>query len=288
MALKAPLTTTIRECRAWVTTAREGGRRIAFVPTMGALHEGHLSLVDRARAVADRVVLSVFVNPLQFGPAEDYAAYPRDLERDLELAGERDVDLVFAPSRDEMFPAPPLTRVTMRAVTEGLEGAARPGHFDGVLTVVAKLFHVVLPDVAVFGQKDAQQAAAIRRMVADLAFPVEVLVAPTVREESGLACSSRNAYLSDEEREMARGLYRALEQARAAADGGERDPARIEAAMRQVLAGAKGVELEYVAVVDPERFRPIERLDRTAIAAIAARVGGTRLIDNIVLGSDGR
>lgn len=262
------------------------------MPTMGGLHEGHLSLVDRARAAAEWVVLSVFVNPLQFGPAEDYVGYPRDLERDRELAGARGADLVFAPTPEEMLPAPPLTRVTMREVTEGWEGAARPGHFDGVLTIVAKLFHIVQPDVAVFGQKDAQQAAAVRQMVADLDFPVEILVVPTVREEGGLACSSRNAYLSTDERRRANGLYSALLRARSLAEGGETDPRRIEAAICDALAKEPQIELEYAAVLDPDRFRPIERLDGPAIAAIAARVGRTRLIDNIVLfqeaGSDGR
>ena len=278
---------TVAECRDALAPERRAGRRIGFVPTMGYLHEGHLALVDRARAASDVVVLSIFVNPLQFGPAEDLASYPRDLTRDLALAEGRGIDLVFAPVVGEMIPQPLLTRVTMKVVTERYEGAARPGHFDGVLTIVAKLFHVVQPDVAVFGQKDAQQAAAIRRMVADLDFPIEIVVAPTVREPEGLAFSSRNAYLSEADRREALALSRAVGRAAALAEAGETDAARIEAAMREELERTPAVRVEYAAVVDGERFTPVERLSGPAVAAVAARVGSTRLIDNAGLRTRG-
>jgi pantoate--beta-alanine ligase len=285
--MSASVAATIAECRAAVSAARRAGHRIGFVPTMGALHEGHLSLVDRAREAAGFVVLSIFVNPLQFGPADDFAAYPRDLERDSRLAGERGAALVFAPSVTEMYPSPFVTRVTMREVTEEFEGAARPGHFDGVLTVVAKLFLIVQPDVAVFGQKDAQQAAAVRRLVVDLDFPIEIIVAPTVREADGVACSSRNNFLSEAERRKARGLHRALTRARELADGGETDARRIEAAMRDVLARVPALDVEYAAIVDRDHFQPLERIEVPAVAVVAARVGRTRLIDNVVLEADG-
>lgn len=279
-------TRTREGCRAAVAGARGGGRRIGFVPTMGALHEGHLSLVDRARERSDWVVLSVFVNPLQFGPEEDFERYPRDPDRDARLAAERGVDLVFEPTLEELLPRPLETRVTMNGPTEAFEGAARPGHFDGVLTIVTKLFHVVQPDVAVFGQKDAQQAAAVRRLVRDLDFPVEIVVAPIVRDPDGVALSSRNAYLSKDERESARSLSRSLERARTLVGHGERDAGRVERAMRGVLEETAGVEIEYAAVVDPERFTPVVRIQGPSLAAVAARVGGTRLIDNAILVPD--
>ncbi len=287
--MKAPsLLASIAECRAALAAERRGGDRIGFVPTMGALHAGHLSLLACARATSDCVVLSIFVNPLQFGPAEDYDTYPRDMEKDLRLAGEGGADFVFAPRAAEMFPVPLLTRVTMREVIEDFEGAARPGHFDGVLTVVAKLFNIVQPDVAVFGQKDAQQAAAIRTMTADLDFPVEILVVPTVRDPDGLALSSRNATLSDDERRRAQRLHFALAEAADLAAAGETDPRRLEAAMRSALSEVPGIDVDYVAVVDRDRFRPLDRLDRPALAAVAVRVGRTRLIDNLPLGADDR
>lgn len=278
---------TVVECRAEVAKARNAGRRIGFVPTMGALHEGHLSLVDAAREKSDWVTLSIFVNPLQFLPGEDFDRYPRDLDRDTALAGVRGVDLIFAPAVEEILPRPLLTRVVMEGVVEGFEGAARPGHFDGVLTIVTKLFHIVQPDVAVFGQKDAQQAAAVRRMVADLDFPIQIEVAPTVRDSDGLALSSRNAYLSPEERERARVIPRSLEAARRLVAAGEREGKTIERAMRDVLEGVPGVRVEYAAVVDPDRFVPVDRIEGAAVAAVAARVGSTRLIDGALLEADG-
>jgi pantoate--beta-alanine ligase len=274
---------SIAECRTALAPVRAAGRSIGFVPTMGALHEGHLSLLDRARGLADHVVLSIFVNPTQFDSGADLEAYPRDEARDLELAGGRGADLAFVPAVEEMFPSAPATRVTMRGITDRLEGAARPGHFDGVLTVVAKLFHIVQPDVAVFGMKDAQQAAAVGRMVADLDFPVRLELAPTLREPDGLAASSRNVRLSPAERERALAVPRAVAAAEAAFAAGETRAGAIEAAMREALESAAGVEPEYAAVVGLDDFEPVERIERPSVAAVAARIGGVRLIDNAVL-----
>jgi pantoate--beta-alanine ligase len=270
--------------RAWARAERACGRRIGFVPTMGFLHEGHLRLVDRARDRADRVVLSVFVNPLQFGPGEDFAAYPRDLARDRRLAAARGVDCLFAPDPEAMYPAEPLVRVvpTASPLADTLEGAARPGHFAGVLTVVAKLFHIVEPDVAVFGRKDFQQAMLVRRMAADLDFGLEVDVAPTVRELDGLALSSRNTYLSADERRAALALSRALRAVEQAWRSGEADPQALERRGREVL-NAPGVRPEYLALVD-EALRPVGRADARTVVLVAARVGPARLIDNVVLG----
>ena len=278
---------TIVECQAEVAKARKAGRRIGFVPTMGGLHEGHLSLVDLAREKSDWVVLSIFVNPLQFGPGEDFERYPRDLERDAELAATRDVNLVFAPSVEEMYPRPLAARISMQGIVDEFEGAARPGHFAGVLTVVAKLFHIVAPDIAVFGQKDAQQAAAVRRLVIDLDFPIEILVAPIVRDEDGVALSSRNVYLTPDERRRARSLSRSLEAASSSFEEGERDARKVERVVLDVLEGEAGVEVEYAAVLDPDRFVRIEWIDGPVVVAVAARVGSTRLIDNTILVPNG-
>lgn len=286
--MSAPIVFTIEECRAAIANARTAGRRVALVPTMGALHDGHLSLIDRARERAEMVVVSVFVNPTQFGPDDDFERYPRDLERDARLAGERGAELVFAPAIGEMYPDPLLTRVTMTGITDDYEGASRPGHFDGVLTVVAKLFHIVQPDVALFGQKDAQQAAAVRRMVADLDFPVEIVVSSTIREPDGLALSSRNAYLSPDDRRHALALRAALDRVEALARQGVTEADRLIDAMREELGRHSAVEVDYVALVQPDSFRPIRRLSGPGVAAIAARVDGTRLIDNVVIEADGR
>jgi len=263
--------TELREMRAWSRAEREKGRRIGFVPTMGSLHEGHLRLVDRARDHADRVVLSVFVNPLQFGPQEDFERYPRSLARDRGLAAERDVDCLFVPDTAAMYAAEPLVRISPGPMAETLEGAARPGHFAGVLTVVAKLFHIVEPHLAVFGRKDYQQA-----------LPVEIDVAPTVRELDGLALSSRNAYLDPDQRRAALALSRALRAVEQAWRGGESNPAVLERRGMEVLR-ATGVTPEYLAVVG-EAMRPVKQADARAVVVIAARVGATRLIDNVVLG----
>ena len=274
----------LTDMRAWSRAQRARGDRIAFVPTMGFLHEGHLQLVDRAKARADRVVLSIFVNPLQFGPTEDFATYPRDLARDRALARERGADCLFTPETKAMYPeaSPPVARVVPDAMGDVLEGAIRPGHFTGVLTVVAKLLHVVEPDVAVFGRKDFQQATLIRRMVVDLDVPVEIEVAPTTRELDGLALSSRNAYLTADERRPALALSRALRAVEQAWRGGEANPENLKRRGMEVLA-APGVTPEYLALVD-ESLQPVARASAKTIVLVAARVGATRLIDNVVLG----
>jgi pantoate--beta-alanine ligase len=276
--------TAIADLRAWVRARRGAAERIALVPTMGALHAGHLALVDEARRRADRVVMSLFVNPLQFGPAEDLARYPRDLAGDRALAGSRGVDLLFAPDAGTMYPPGSEVRVVPGPTAERWEGAARPGHFAGVLTVVAKLFHLVEPDVACFGRKDLQQVVLIRQMVRDLDWPLEIAVVPTVREADGLALSSRNRYLSPDERRDALALSRALEEAHAAWRDGERRASQIEARVRAVLAMYPGVRPEYIAITEPTALTPAETVDGGTVIAIASRVGTTRLIDNIVLG----
>ena len=272
---------TVAEVRAFYRNERPRGTTVAFVPTMGALHEGHLSLMRRAREAADLVVVSIFVNPLQFGPGEDYESYPRDEGRDLALVEDEGVNLVFLPAVEQMYPEGAVTTVHVDGpLASTLEGAARPGHFDGVATVVSKLFNVIDPDVAVFGQKDAQQVAVIRRMVRDLSYRTEIVVAPTVREHDGLALSSRNAYLDAGEREAATALYRAL----AAGEEALRDEGieGAEAAMRGVLDDAGGVEPDYAAAVDPYSFGSPGG-DGPVLLAVAARVGRTRLIDNVLV-----
>jgi pantoate--beta-alanine ligase len=271
------------ELRAATDAARASGAGVGFVPTMGALHAGHRALLARARADNAFVVASVFVNPLQFGPAEDLASYPRDRQADLAVLAAEGADLAFLPSEPEMWPAPPEVRLQVGALADRLEGLVRPGHLDGVATVVAKLLHLVGPSRAYFGQKDAQQLAVVRRMVADLAFPNEIVACPTVREPDGLAVSSRNAYLSAAERERATALYRALSAGRAAFQAGERDPAAVEAAARDLLEGAPGVEPAYVALVEQATFEPAKQAEPGQVLATAARVGRTRLIDNVIL-----
>jgi pantoate--beta-alanine ligase len=275
---------SIARLRAWRAAQRAAARRVALVPTMGHLHEGHLALVDEARRRADAVVLSIFVNPLQFGPSEDLERYPRDLPRDRSLSEARGVDALFVPSVDEMYPPGMEIRVAAGETAERWEGAARPGHFTGVLTVVAKLFHLVEPEVACFGQKDIQQLTLLRRMLQDLDWPVALAAVPTVRDPDGLALSSRNVYLSPAERADALSLSRGLRSAEAAWRGGERSAAALEGVVRASLGAAPGVGAEYIAVVEPERLRPVERAAAGTIIAIAARVGGTRLIDNVILG----
>ncbi len=256
---------------------------MALVPTMGALHEGHLSLIDAARESADQVIVSVFVNPTQFGPSEDFAEYPRDLDRDVGLAEGRGADAVFAPPTDEMYPVEQTIWVEPGRLADRLCGLSRPGHFRGVLTVVAKLFAIVEPEVAVFGRKDFQQSVLIRRMVRELGLPVRIVVAPTVREADGLALSSRNAYLSPAERTVALSLSRAIGVARAGFAEGERGVATLEEAVRRVLEEA-GAEVEYAEIVDPEDLERPSEAESRHVCAIAARVGTTRLIDNAPLG----
>ena len=276
-------TTIAPICVPGAGAQHDAGRRIGLVPTMGYLHEGHLALVDEARRRTDAVVLSIFVNPLQFGPREDLARYPRDLPRDRSLALSRGVDALFVPSVEVMYPSGSEVRVTPGETAERWEGAARPGHFTGVLTVVAKLFHLVQPDLACFGQKDIQQLTLIRRMVRDLDWPIELVAGPTVREPDGLALSSRNAYLSADERRQALTLSRALLAAHRSFCEGERETPRLEERMRRVLDAEPGVRVEYIAIVEPEGLSPISTADGKTIVAIAARIGSTRLIDNINL-----
>ena len=276
--------TTVAGIRAWGADQRSAGRRIGFVPTMGFLHEGHLRLVDAARAVSDVVVMSIFVNPLQFGPTEDLARYPRDLPRDRALAAGRGVDALFLPDVSVMYPPGSDTHVVPGAGAARWEGVVRPGHFAGVLTAVAKLFHLVAPDVAVFGQKDAQQAALIRRMVRDLEWPVALVVAPTTRESDGLALSSRNSYLSAAERREAVGLSTALTAAHELWRGGETGSSRLEACARRALEVYPAVRPEYIAVVEPDALAPVERAGAGCLMLIAAGVGATRLIDNVIFG----
>jgi pantoate--beta-alanine ligase len=275
----------IEPLRALLSARRHDGERIALVPTMGALHEGHLALVDRARGLAGCVVMSLFVNPLQFGPSEDFARYPRDRDRDAQLAESRGVDIMFAPQPDELYRPGRAVSVVPTALVSRWEGASRPGHFTGVLTVVAKLFNIVQPDVAIFGQKDIQQATLIRAMVRDLDFPVRIVVAPTVREHDGVALSSRNAYLSAPDRERARVLSRALFAMREAFDGGERSAAALEALGIALVRSEPGVDLEYLSLMDPDTLEPVALAAPGCIVAIAARIGGTRLIDNVILGA---
>ena len=276
-------TGTIGEVRAWRRAQREQGRRVALVPTMGYLHAGHLSLVDAARAEADSVAMSIFVNPLQFGPTEDLDRYPRNLARDRALARERGVDLLFVPDVPAMYPPGSEVRVVPGETASRWEGAARPGHFDGVLTVVAKLFHLVEPEVAVFGQKDIQQLTLIRRMVDDLDWPVRIVAVPIARDPDGLALSSRNVYLSTEERGEALALSRSLAAASESFRAGERRREAIEDVVRRSLEAHRHIAVDYIVVVEPDRLRPVSEVRAGTIVAIAARVGRTRLIDNVIL-----
>jgi pantoate--beta-alanine ligase len=274
----------IPELRRWVGEARAEQRRVALVPTMGALHEGHLRLVDEARRRAGAVVMTIYVNPLQFGPKEDLARYPRDLPRDRALAQARGVDALFAPTDAVMYPAGSEIRVIPGPTADRWEGAARPGHFAGVLTVVAKLFHLVEPDVAMFGRKDIQQAVLVRQMVRDLDWPLEIAVVPTVREPDGLALSSRNAHLDPAERRQAVALSAALGAAHEAFAAGERNAAALVALMRRGLEAEPALRVEYLAVAEPRALAPVETVDADTVVALAARLGRTRLIDNIILG----
>jgi pantoate--beta-alanine ligase len=275
---------TIEEMRAACRGLRRTGKRLGFVPTMGALHEGHLSLVRAARSSCDGVAASIFVNPLQFGPQEDLAKYPRSFERDRELFEKAGVELLFAPAVEEMYPSGVVTWVTVEGMSDRLDGRSRPGHFRGVATVVAKLFHIVEPEVAFFGQKDAAQVAIIRRMVRDLNFAVEVVACPIVREADGLAMSSRNVYLSPVERKQALGLRRALERVKELWQGGERGGDKLAAAGREEIGKEKSVRLDYFEVVDRDSLNGVEDVGAGALVAVAAYVGTTRLIDNLVLG----
>jgi pantoate--beta-alanine ligase len=275
--------TGIAAMRACLAELADGGARIALVPTMGALHEGHLALVDAAHEAADAVVVSVFVNPLQFGQGEDLGRYPRTIGSDAAKLAERGAAILFAPSANEMYPSGPGTTVTPPPFADLLEGAMRPGHFSGVLTVVAKLFHIVRPNVAIFGRKDLQQLAVIRAMVTDLNFPVEVRAVETIRERDGLALSSRNRYLDDQSRRRATRLHASLGAAKNAFDSGAAAPSDIEAAALSVLAQDGAIDVDYVTVIREADFvRPSTASIGDSVVA-AVRIGGTRLIDNIQL-----
>jgi pantoate--beta-alanine ligase len=269
--------------RAACRAARADQRRLGFVPTMGALHAGHISLVRAARRQCDSVAVSIFVNPTQFGPKEDFSKYPRAFERDRELLQAEGVGILFAPSDQEMYPPGATTFVTVEGLSEKLCGRSRPGHFRGVATVVAKLFNIVEPDCAFFGQKDAAQAVIIRRMVRDLGLKVEIVVCPIVREPDGLALSSRNAYLDPQQRRQATVLYRSLMRVQTLADRGESDSARLIAAALEAFKEEPEVRLDYFEIVDRETLDPVVTTSRGALVAVAAFVGSTRLIDNIVL-----
>jgi pantoate--beta-alanine ligase len=275
---------TIDEMRAASRAARGAGKRLGLVPTMGALHEGHLSLVRAAREASDVVAVSIFVNPTQFGPNEDLAKYPRSFERDCELLQREGVELVFAPSVEEMYLPGAVTWVTVEGLSEKLDGRSRPGHFRGVATIVAKLLHAVEPNLAFFGQKDAAQVAIVRHMVRDLNLPVEIVVCPIVREPDGLAMSSRNAYLDREQRKRAPVLHRALMRVKKLAEAGERKAELLIEAGREEIGRESWVTVDYFEIVDPDTLDPVADVSRGALVAVAAYVGTTRLIDNVVLG----
>ncbi|MEO8725668.1 MAG: pantoate--beta-alanine ligase [Acidobacteriaceae bacterium] len=278
--------TTVRDIRAFSRAQRQDGKTIAFVPTMGALHEGHLSLVRLAERAADVVIVSIFVNPTQFGPQEDLSRYPRPFARDHKLLEAEGVDALFFPSVEEMYPAGAKTFVSVEGLSERLDGSSRPGHFRGVATIIAKFFHAMEPDIAIFGQKDAAQHAVIRRMVRDLGIAVDVRIGPIVREADGLALSSRNVYLDSEQRQQALVLHRALTRARQLAKGGIKQSVGLIAAAHQEFASEPAARVDYVAIVDPEELAPVADVTRGALIAVAAWIGSTRLIDNIVLDAE--
>jgi pantoate--beta-alanine ligase len=274
---------TVEDMRAACRSERSRGKRLGFVPTMGALHEGHLSLVRAARSSCDVVAASIFVNPTQFGPNEDLAKYPRTFDRDRQMLEAEGVEFLFAPAVEEMYPAGAVTWVTVEELSDKLDGRSRPGHFRGVTTVVAKLFHIVEPDAVFFGQKDAAQVAIIRRMVRDLKLPVEIVACPIVREPDGLAMSSRNAYLDPQQRQQALVLHRALMRVQKLWQAGERDSTNLAAAGREEIARENLVRLDYFEIVDANSLDPLKSAQPGALLAVAAFVGQTRLIDNIIL-----
>jgi pantoate--beta-alanine ligase len=262
---------------------RRENKTVSFVPTMGALHDGHLSLIKEARQIADVVIVSIFVNPAQFNETEDYNKYPRDLTSDAALLTEYQVDYIFAPDADEIYPPGFSTYIYVEGLTDTLEGASRPGHFRGVATIVTILFNTIRPDFAVFGQKDAQQGAVIKRLVQDLGFETEIVMMPIVREESGLAMSSRNSHLSEEDRQKASIIYKSLREAKIAFKNGERDASELAEIVRRGLASEAAALIDYVAVVDMDSFEPIEKVgENPVLVAVAVSFGKTRLIDNAV------
>ena len=281
--MKPPIVTNIEAVRQGVAEARKHGQTIGLVPTMGALHEGHASLCRAARTETGFVVATIFINPTQFGPSEDLSRYPRQLEQDLEVCAQEGVNLVFAPTAANMYPPGFRTYAEVHDLQNGLCGASRPGHFRGVVTVVLKLFNIVQPDVAYFGQKDAQQARIIQQMVRDLDVPVRLRICPIVREPDGLAMSSRNQYLDPDQRRRATVLYQSLQEARAMVEGGERDAAVLQRRLAARIDATPGALLDYAAVVDADSLQPVEHLRGTVLVALAVKFGATRLIDNILL-----
>jgi pantoate--beta-alanine ligase len=281
------IASTIKAVREFIKRARAEGKTIGLVPTMGALHAGHISLIDAAVKRCEFVVVSIFVNPTQFGPAEDFDEYPRDIEGDVKKCADSGVDVIFSPAVNEMYPQENLSWVNVDKITQNLCGLSRPIFFQGVATVCTKLFNIVQPDLAFFGQKDAQQAITIKQMVQDLNMPLEIVVCPTVREEDGLAISSRNKYLNASERKEAILLNKALQKCQGMTAEGERKCDVLIEAMREILNGGEHVEIDYVKIVDPETVENIKGIENKALVAIAAKVGGTRLIDNIIIDLSG-
>jgi pantoate--beta-alanine ligase len=277
------VTKTIESVRSLVKAARSRGKTIALVPTMGALHIGHISLIEAAVKQSDFVVASIFVNPAQFVPGEDFEKYPRPLDADLEICRKTGVDVVFVPTTDQMYGAENLTWVNVEKLTEPLCGRLRPGHFRGVATVCAKLFNIVAPDTAFFGQKDGQQAIVIKRMVADLNMPLEIVICPTVRRSNGLAVSSRNQYLTEQQKKDAALIYKSLQKCREMIEAGITDTRKIITRMRKVLSQAPSIEIEYVSIVDAETLQQLDRIERQALTAVAVKIGSARLIDNILV-----
>ncbi|MFU0782831.1 MAG: pantoate--beta-alanine ligase [Thermoanaerobacterium thermosaccharolyticum] len=276
----------ISDVREAIKAQKAQGKTIGLVPTMGYLHEGHLSLVKKARENSDFVCASVFVNPIQFGPNEDYNKYPRDIERDIKLLEENGCDLVFIPSVEEMYPSERLTTVSVIKITNKLCGAYRPGHFDGVCTVVTKLFNIFTPDIAVFGQKDAQQVAVIKKMVEDLNIPVKIIASPIVRDKDGLALSSRNVYLSDDERHAALILNKSLKEAEKILKSGERNAENIISRVKNILESEPLCKIQYVSCVHPDTLEDLTAINDKALIAIACYIGNTRLIDNLLWSVD--
>jgi pantoate--beta-alanine ligase len=277
---------TIESVRRLVKNARNTGGKIGFVPTMGALHSGHISLIETAKKKCDFVVVSIFVNPTQFCPGEDFEKYPRPLKADLKTCRLAGVDVVFTPTPAEIYPAENITWVTVEKLTEPLCGRSRPGHFRGVTTVCAKLFNIVAPDVAYFGQKDAQQAIVIKRMAADLNMPLEIVICPTVREPNGLAVSSRNQYLTTQQKKDAANIYRSLQTCQKLIDAGTTETRQIIAEMQKILRHIPSGEIEYVSIVDAETLESVEKITGKVLAAVAVKVGPARLIDNILVDAD--
>ena len=274
---------TIQSVRRLVKAARKKGKTVGFVPTMGALHTGHISLIKAAKKQCDFIVVSIFVNPTQFGPLEDFQKYPRPLKKDLAICKNNGVDVVFAPSTEEMYPERNLSWVDVEKIAEGLCGHFRPGHFRGVSTVCTKLFNIVQPDIAFFGQKDAQQAIVLKRMVSDLNMPLKIVVCLTIREKSGLAVSSRNQYLGEKEKAAAACIYKALEKCQQMVGDGIRDTSRLVNQMKEVFFEEPSISIEYISIVDADNLEPLEKIEKKAIVAIAVHIGPTRLIDNIIV-----